>query len=117
MAESVTDQRLLILIVRHDDALDELVTGLLDAGIHGATVIESKGLGQYLRQEMPIFAGLAALLPQTTGSRVVISLTTPVVIDRLRAYVAEMLHEDRPIAIVLPVADVFGLGQSTTSQH
>ncbi len=117
MAELSTEQRLLILIARHDDALDELVTGLLDAGIHGATVIESKGLGQYLRQEMPIFAGLAALLPQTTGSRVVISLTTPEVIERLRTYVDEMRDEDRPIAIVVPVMDVFGLGQRPTGQH
>jgi hypothetical protein len=107
MIEQRGDLRLLILITRTRAALDELITGLLDVGATGATVIESRGLGAIVREDMPIFAGLAALLPQHTGSRVVISLTTLEVIDSLRKFISEMHPDDRPIAIVLPVEQAF----------
>lgn len=102
------DTRLLVMIARSDAALDELITGLLYAGIRGATVLDSRGLGSILRQDMPIFAGLAALLPQHTGNKVVISLTSQSVIDSMKKFIDGMRHEDRPIAMVLPVTEVFG---------
>lgn len=104
-----TDMRLLVLIARSEAAFDPLVTGLLDVGISGATVVESRGLAAVLRQDLPIFAGLAAFLPQTTGSRVVISLCGADRLEALRAYVAELPPSDRPLAIALPVDSFFGL--------
>jgi len=106
--EMGSTRRLLILIARSEAALDELVTGMLDVGITGATVVESKGLGAILRQDMPMFAGLAALLPQHTGSRVVISLTTTEEIEQLRTYVDDMEPDQQPIAIAIPVAEFWG---------
>lgn len=100
--------RLLIMIARSEAALDELVTGMLDVGITGATVVESKGLGAILRQDMPMFAGLAALLPQHTGSRVVISLTNIDEIVQLRKYVDDMESDQQPIAITLPIDEAWG---------
>ncbi len=100
--------RLLVMIARSEAALDELVTGMLDVGISGATVLESKGLGAILRQDMPMFAGLAALLPQHTGSRVIICLTSMNDISELRRYVADMEPDQQPIAIALPVDDAWG---------
>ncbi len=96
------------MIARSEAALDELVTGMLDVGITGATVVESKGLGAILRQDMPMFAGLAALLPQHTGSRVVISLTTLDEIADLRKYVDDMEPEQQPIVITLHVDEMWG---------
>ena len=100
--------RLLIMIARSEAALDELVTGMLDVGITGATVVESKGLGAILRQDMPMFAGLAALLPQHTGSRVVISLCEMDEIAELRRYVDDMEPDQQPIAITLHVDEMWG---------
>lgn len=117
MPERDDGQKLLVLIARDEAALDELVTGILDAGITGATILESKGLGALLRQDMPIFSGLAALLPPHTGSRVVISVTTRPSIDRLRDYIDEMPAEHRPIMIILPVDDVYGLGGPSDDLH
>lgn len=113
MGEERREPRLLLLIARDEAVLDELITGMLDAGMSGATVVESKGLGAILRQDMPIFAGLAALLPQHTGSRVVLSLTYDRNIESLRKYIDEMPREQRPIGIVLPVDNVFGLQSRT----
>lgn len=101
--------RLLILVARSDDAFDPLVTGLLDVGITGATVIESRGLGAIVREDMPIFAGLAALLPQTTGSKLVLAITSADRIAALGRFLAEMRADLRPIGAVLPLTSVFGL--------
>lgn len=109
MSESKDELRLLIMIARNESALDELMTGLLDVGITGATIIEAKGMGAILRQEMPMFAGLASLLPQQTGSRVIVSAVAIHRIDRMERYIEEMHPDDRPIMIVLPVEKVSGL--------
>ena len=108
MAESGGDPRLLIMIARSDAALDELITGLLDVGVRGATVIDAKGLAAILRQDMPIFSGLAALLPPQTGSRVVLSVISDSIAESLKRFVEDMREEDRPISILLPIADSFG---------
>jgi hypothetical protein len=108
MDETIIDPRLLILIARTRAGMDDLITGLLDVGVTGATIIESRGLGSIVREDMPIFAGLAALIPQHTGSRVVLSLTTTSVIAAMRKFIYDMHPDERPIAIVLPVEQAFG---------
>ena len=109
MAESAADRCLLILIARNEASFDPLATGLLDVGITGATVRDSKGLGAIVREEMPMFAGLAALLPQETGSRMIVSITTTERVAALRTFIAEMKPSHRPIGAVLPVSGTIGL--------
>lgn len=101
--------QLLLLIARTEESFDPLVTALLDAGITGATVLESRGLGAIIRSEMPIFAGLAALLPQATGSRVVISVAQPDRIEALMRFLQQLPRERRPIGVTMPVHQVLGL--------
>ena len=102
--------RLLVLIARNEGAFDPLITGLLDVGITGATVIESRGIGAVIREDMPFFAGLAALLPQHTGSRMLVSVTTPDRIEGLLRYFDQLRPEQRPVGAVLPVEAVIGFG-------
>src|SRR5690606_23363575 len=66
--------KLFIVILDQPQLVDDLLTGFLDVGVQGATVIESKGMGQIIRQEMPIFAGLLGLFGESTGSRLVMSV-------------------------------------------
>ncbi len=109
MSESEDAKRLLVMIARDEETFDELVTGMLDVGLEGATIVESKGIGAVLRLDMPIFAGLAALLPQRTGGRVVFSVTSIERIEALKRFIDEMPSDRRPILVVLPVEGVFGL--------
>lgn len=101
---------LLVVIASSPEQLDDIITVILDLGIPGATVIESKGLGAILRQEMPIFAGLASLIPDQTGSRVILS-----VLPRDRAdQFFELIEQEftgaaRPIAFTVPIDRVAGL--------
>jgi hypothetical protein len=94
---------LLVMIVANQGMLDDLVTAMLDLGIQG-TIIESKGLMSLLRDEMPIFSGLAAMIPQRTGSRVVLSVTAAGEIDQVFSFLQnELSDEERPIAFTVPI--------------
>ncbi len=94
---------LLVMIVANQSMLDDLVTAMLDLGIQG-TIIESKGLMSLLRDEMPIFSGLAAMIPQRTGSRVVLSVTAAGEIDQVFSFLQnELSDEERPIAFTVPI--------------
>ena len=108
MSDPQADLRMLILIAKDEAVMDELITGMLDVGITGATIVESKGLGAILHQDMPIFSGLASLLPQYTGSRLVLALTTTKRITELKKFIDEVDPPRRPVGIVLPVEDAFG---------
>ncbi|MFG0257136.1 MAG: hypothetical protein ACF8GE_04460 [Phycisphaerales bacterium JB043] len=101
---------LLFLIVSDPSTLDRLMTVLLDIGISGATVIESKGMAAIIREEMPIFSGLGALLPERTGSRVVFSATTSKRSDQLFEVMGEEFGQrQRPIAFTVPISSSVGL--------
>ncbi len=100
---------LLVLIVASPGMLDEIVTILLDFGI-GGTVVESKGLAAVLRAEMPIFSGLASLLPESTSSRIVFSLATRAQADKALDFIREGLNRaQRPIGFILSLDRVVGL--------
>ncbi|MFP4158157.1 MAG: hypothetical protein ACLFQ9_03670 [Desulfobacterales bacterium] len=58
---------LLCAIIENEDLLDEIITGWLDIGLTGATVIETTGALQLISQHVPIFAGLRSLT--SGGSR------------------------------------------------
>ena len=52
---------LLFAVIENEDLLDELITGWMDLGVSGATVIETTGALQLITQHIPIFAGLRSL--------------------------------------------------------
>ena len=106
---SNSDAVLLFLVVSDPDALDRIITLLLDVGITGATVIESRGMGAIIREEMPIFSGLAPLLPARTGSRVIVSATSTSRADEMfTAFEREFKERDRPIAFTTPISRLLG---------
>lgn len=109
-SDSVGEAVLLFIIVSDPGALDRLITLLLDMGVAGATVIESKGMGAIIREEMPIFSGLAPLLPAHTGSRVIVSVTSrPRAGDVLQALEREFKERERPIAFTTPIVHSLGV--------
>lgn len=101
---------LLLMIVSDPGTLDRLITALLDIGAPGATVIESKGMASIIREEMPIFSGLAHLLPERTGSRVLLAAMTMEKADEaLRVIERDFKERDRPIAVVVPIVRMTGI--------
>ena len=101
--------RLLILIVRSEEAFDLIVTGLVEAGIGGATVVDSRGLAAILRDELPVFSGLGALVPVETGGRIILSLADEAQVTKAFGFIEGLSEEIRPIGAVVPVLRAIGL--------
>lgn len=61
---------LLVLIINEKERVEDLLSGFLELGVTGATLIRSEGMGRVLSQEVPVFAGLQTLMarsrPQNT---------------------------------------------------
>ena len=58
--------QLLIAVINEPDRVDDVLSGFLELGITGATIISSEGMGRVLTHDIPIFAGLQTLI---SGSR------------------------------------------------
>ncbi len=110
MSESTSpEQVLLVVIVANPSTFDDLVTGLLDIGV-SATIVQSKGLMAFLREEMPVFSGLASMMPDVTGSRIVFSVTS----RELSGKVLDLIEQefeanDRPIGLMIGLDRIAGL--------
>ena len=57
--------QLLIAVINQEERMEEILSGFLEIGITGATLIGSEGMGRLLAAEVPIFAGLQALAGRT----------------------------------------------------
>jgi len=112
MTEAAT--KLLVAVINDREKLDEVLSGFLELGVTGATVIDSEGMGRMLSHDIPIFAGLQTLL---SGSRPRNRMIFSVVPDLLVDPVLELLQEicgnlaspATGIVFVLPVDRVVGL--------
>jgi len=111
---SASPLRLLVAVVHDPEKLDEILSGFIEIGITGATVLHSEGMGSVLSQDIPIFAGLQTLV---SGSRPQNRLIMSVVsADKVKPAV-ELLQDvsgdlEKPatgIAFTVPVDEVFGL--------
>jgi hypothetical protein len=49
--------QVLIAVVNDPEKVDEILSGYLELGITGATIINSEGMGRVLSHDIPIFAG------------------------------------------------------------
>ncbi|OGF99296.1 MAG: hypothetical protein A3F83_13195 [Candidatus Glassbacteria bacterium RIFCSPLOWO2_12_FULL_58_11] len=62
MANTRAEPLLMILVLNHEELLEEVLAGFLEIGIGGATILDSMGMGRVLAFDIPIFAGLRGAL-------------------------------------------------------
>jgi len=62
--------RLLVCVINQEEKLEEILAGFLDLGVTGATVFKTEGMGRVLSQEVPVLAGLQALLSRSRPQNV-----------------------------------------------
>ncbi len=105
--------KLMVIIIDQPDLVDDLLTGFLDIGVRGATIVESRGMGQVVRQDMPSFAGLASLFPENTGSRMILSVMPEALTERVAELVEEVGSQfgqpNTAICFTLPVETFRGI--------
>jgi hypothetical protein len=115
----------LVLFVLHDpEKLRPLLDAWKEAGVGGATVLFSTGLGRLsrspaLRDDLPLMPSLEDFLPQVEHlSRTIFSMidddeVVERVIAATRHVVGDLDQPDRGLLMVLPVSRVYGLRGKT----
>ncbi|MDP9348661.1 MAG: hypothetical protein M3P24_05910 [Gemmatimonadota bacterium] len=53
--------QLLIAVINQEEKLDEILSGFLELGVTGATLVNSEGMAHFLAHDVPIFAGITEL--------------------------------------------------------
>ena len=106
--------RLLVAVINEPEKLDEILSGFLELGVTGATVVPSEGMGRLLSSEIPIFAGLQAFLAGSRPqNRIVFSVVPESLVDPtlslLQDVCGNLASPATGIAFVLPVERVVGL--------
>jgi nitrogen regulatory protein PII len=49
--------KLLVFVLNKEEYLEDVLEAYVEAGIPGATIIDSEGMGRFLAYEVPLFAG------------------------------------------------------------
>jgi len=106
--------RLLVAVINDPERLDDILSGFVELGITGATVISSEGMGQILSHDIPIFAGLQTLISGSRPqNRTILSVLPEAKVQEVIALLQDVTGNlDSPatgIVFTLPVDQVVGL--------
>ncbi|MDH5758636.1 MAG: P-II family nitrogen regulator [Gemmatimonadota bacterium] len=106
--------RMLVAVINEPEKLDEILSGFLELGITGATIINSEGMGRLLSTDIPIFAGLQTLISGSRPqNRTIFSVIPDDRVEPALALLQDVCGNlDAPatgIAFTLPVDQVRGL--------
>jgi len=107
--------QLLIAVINQEEKLDEILSGLVELGVTGATLIDSEGMGRVLTHDIPIFAGLDTLASRSRpkNQTILSVIRDDHTADRVIALLQEICgdFEDPATGIVftIPVSRVVGL--------
>lgn len=83
--------QLLVVVINQREKLDDILSGFLELGITGATIINSEGMAHVLTHDIPVFAGLQTLI---SGSRAQNQTIFSVIDDDSKVAEAIALIED-----------------------
>jgi nitrogen regulatory protein PII len=106
--------QLLVAVVNDPEKVDEILSGFLEMGITGATIISSEGMGRVLSHDIPIFAGLQTLLAGSRPqNRTIFSVIAEDKMESAFALLQDvcgsLTNPATGIAFSLPIAKVVGL--------
>ncbi len=49
--------KLLVFVLNNEEYLEKVLEAYMEAGVAGATILDSEGMGRFLTYEVPLFAG------------------------------------------------------------
>jgi nitrogen regulatory protein P-II 1 len=106
--------QLLVAVINHEERVDDILSGFVELGITGATIVESRGMGRVLSRDVPIFAGLRELDSRSrANNRMIFCVADDAKVDEAIAMIQEVCGGlDEPgvgILFTVPVGRVIGL--------
>lgn len=117
---------LLVLVIDRGPKLDSILSGFLELGVTGATVIESQGMARRLTRSAksaPVFAGLqdliAASRPQSSTVFSVVETREKLdaAIQMIRERCGDMTDPGSGILFTVPVSRAIGLAAELGTDH
>jgi nitrogen regulatory protein PII len=54
--------KLFVYVLNQPEKIDEVLSGFIEIGITGATIVDSVGMGRILSNDFPVFAGFQSVL-------------------------------------------------------
>jgi nitrogen regulatory protein P-II 1 len=117
MSETSAQAELLVCIVKDHHQVEEILTGFLELGLRGASVVEGRGMGHILATEVPIFAGFKALFPGGgAGTYLVLSVVESEMVEDAIQLAEEICGDFRQagtgFVFTVPVQRVRGLAEA-----
>ncbi|TFH00619.1 MAG: hypothetical protein E4H13_07015 [Calditrichales bacterium] len=99
---------LLILVLNKEEHLEDVLEVFIELDIHGATIIDSVGMGRILAHDIPIFAGFRGLMHDSRqGNKTIFSVVDERKIPRIIQGVEQICGSlDDPgvgILVTLPI--------------
>ncbi len=104
----------LICILKDYRRVEEVLLALLELGVGGATVLEGRGMGQILGNEVPIFAGVRGMFPgSASDSHVVLSVMDAALartcLEQIERIAGPLTSPGTGMAFTVPLGQVIGL--------
>lgn len=85
--------KLLVFILNKEEFLEEVLEAYVEAGISGATILDSEGMGYFLAHEVPLFADFKGFMKgNKPHNKTILSIVSDdSVIPRLKTLVDEVV--------------------------
>lgn len=105
---------LFVCVVNSPEAVEDIIAGFIEIGVTGCTVIDTKGMGKIVSQDIPIFSGFKTLFAGARESNVTIfsvmdSELVDKAIDIIEEIYASFSEPSTGILFTVPVSRVKGL--------
>jgi len=110
--------RLLVLVLNHEDKLEDLLAEFLKIGISGATVLSSTGMARVLtglnEEDIPLFGSIRALLnPEREQNHTILTVIRneqlAVAVEAIESVIGDLSEKDSGIVFSMPVDFVRGI--------
>ncbi|MGA1824476.1 MAG: P-II family nitrogen regulator [bacterium] len=105
--------KLLVLVLNKVEYLDTILTAFVEAGVTGATILESEGMGRALAYEVPLFAGLRKSLQVSDYNKTIFSVIhDDTILNDVVKLIEQIIDFDEPdscLLFVVPLLMVKGI--------
>ena len=97
--------KLLVLVLNKEEYLDDILEAFVEAGLIGATILDSTGMGHKLAYDIPIFAGLQKSIKTSDYGKTIFSVVNDdEMLEEVIKLIEEIMDLNEPGSCLLFVA-------------